>query len=84
MFRRRPFDLDFSEKMLSLTSEELEALYNEMGQWEPYGEAYTTPNQMKLVTQVVIGGLASWRSGAVTGDWRHNSQEWDLKSLPAT
>lgn len=55
MYGNRPFDLDFREKLLTMTPEELQALYNEMGKWEPVREADTTPNQMAFVLQTIIG-----------------------------
>lgn len=55
MFGRRPFDLDFKEKVLSFTLEEFEAFFNEMGKFEPYRESDTTPSQEEFVIQNVVG-----------------------------
>ncbi len=55
MFGNCPFDLDFKEKVLSFTSEELESYYNEIGKFEPYREADVTPSQVEFVTQTVVG-----------------------------
>ena len=55
MFGNRPFDLDFKEKALSMTDEQLVACACRWGDYEPYRESDTTEAQMRFVTDSVVG-----------------------------
>lgn len=54
-YGRFHFDLDFKEKALAMSTEELNSYFVNLGKCEPYREGDTTTNQMNYLVHFVVG-----------------------------